>query len=195
MTTGNGLSVGIFVFDGAEELNVAGPYEVFTTWRERSSLKPRVSTFSWDGRGVRLAQGLHMVPDGSADDVDPVQVLVHPGGPGVRRLVGDPAHLAWLHAMRARTPLLTSVCTGSLAYAAAGLLAGRPATTHWDHVDELARLDPSILVDTETRFVDDGDVVTSAGVSAGIDMALHLVERLENAEVAEEVRRALQYEG
>ncbi|MFF2622882.1 DJ-1/PfpI family protein [Oerskovia jenensis] len=195
MTTGNGLSVGIFVFDGAEELNVAGPYEVFTTWRERSALKPRVSTFSWDGRGVRLAQGLHMVPDGSADDVDPLQVLVHPGGPGVQRLVGDPAHLAWLHTMRARTPLLTSVCTGSLAYAAAGLLAGRPATTHWDHVDELARLDPSILVDTETRFVDDGDVVTSAGVSAGIDMALHLVERLENAEVAEEVRRALQYEG
>ncbi|QDW63604.1 DJ-1/PfpI family protein [Oerskovia sp. KBS0722] len=195
MTTGNGLSVGIFVFDGAEELNVAGPYEVFTTWRERSSLKPRVSTFSSDGRGVRLAQGLHMVPDGSADDVDPVQVLVHPGGPGIQRLVGDPTHLAWLHAMRARTPLLTSVCTGSLAYAAAGLLAGRPATTHWDHVDDLARLDPSILVDTETRFVDDGDVVTSAGVSAGIDMALHLVERLENAEVAEEVRRALQYEG
>ncbi|MFF3065024.1 DJ-1/PfpI family protein [Oerskovia sp. NPDC057915] len=195
MTTGNGLSVGIFVFDGAEELNVAGPYEVFTTWRERSALKPRVSTFSWDGRGVRLAQGLHMVPDGSPDDVDPFQVLVHPGGPGVQRLVGDPTHLAWLHAVRARTPLLASVCTGSLAFAAAGLLAGRPATTHWDHVDELARLDPSILVDTETRFVDDGDVVTSAGVSAGIDMALHLVERLENAEVAEEVRRALQYEG
>ncbi len=195
MTTGNGLSVGIFVFDGAEELNVAGPYEVLTTWRERSALKPRVSTFSWDGRGVRLAQGLHMVPDGSAEDVDPLQVLVHPGGPGVQRLVGDRAHLAWLHTMRARTPLLTSVCTGSLAFAAAGLLAGRPATTHWDHVDELARLDPSILVDTETRFVDDGDVVTSAGVSAGIDMALHLVERLENAEVAEEVRRALQYEG
>ncbi|MDF2847800.1 MAG: DJ/PfpI family protein [Oerskovia sp.] len=195
MTTGNGLSVGIFVFDGAEELNVAGPYEVFTTWREHSALKPRVSTFSWDGRGVRLAQGLHMVPDGSADDVDPVQVLVHPGGPGIQRLVRDPAHLTWLHAMRARTSLLASVCTGSLAFAAAGLLAGRPATTHWDHVDELARLDPSILVDTETRFVDDGDVVTSAGVSAGIDMALHLVERLENAEVAEEVRRALQYEG
>lgn len=195
MTTGNGLSVGIFVFDGAEELNVAGPYEVFTTWRERSALKPRVSTFSWDGRGVRLAQGLHMVPDGSTDDVDPLLVLVHPGGPGIQRLVGDRAHLAWLHAMRARTPLLTSVCTGSLAFAAAGLLAGRPATTHWDHVDELARLDPSILVDTETRFVDDGDVVTSAGVSAGIDMALHLVERLENADVAEEVRRALQYEG
>lgn len=195
MTTGNGLSVGIFVFDGAEELNVAGPYEVFTTWRERSELKPRVSTFSWDGRGVRLAQGLHMVPDASADDVGPLLVLVHPGGPGVMRLVTDRGHLAWLHAMRARTPLLTSVCTGSLALAAAGLLAGRPATTHWDHVDELARLDPTVLIDTETRYVDDGDVVTSAGVSAGIDMALHLVGRLENVEVAAEVRRALQYEG
>jgi len=195
MTTGNGLSIAIFVFDGAEELDVAGPYEVFATWRERSALRPRVSTFSTDGGGVRLAQGLHMVPDGSADDVDPVQVLVHPGGPGVERLVRDPAHLAWLHTVRSRASLLTSVCTGSLAFAAAGLLAGRPATTHRDHVDALGRLDPSILVDTEARFVDDGDVVTSAGVSAGIDMALHLVERLESAEAAGEVRRALQYEG
>ncbi|MBD7982683.1 DJ-1/PfpI family protein [Oerskovia merdavium] len=195
MTTGNGLSIGIYVFDGAEELNVAGPFEVFTAWRERSALKPRVSTFSWDGRGVRLAQGLHMVPDRSADDVGPLQLLVYPGGPGVQPLVGDRIHLEWLHAMRVQTPLLASVCTGSLVLAAAGLLAGRPATTHWDHYDELAGIDPSIMVDTETRFVDDGDVVTSAGVSAGIDMALHLVERFENAEVADQVRHDLQYEG
>lgn len=194
MTTGNGLSIGIFVFDGAEELNVAGPFEVFTTWRERSALKPRITTFSWDGRGVRLAQGLQMVPDRSANDVGPLQVLVHPGGPGVAQLVDDRAHLEWLHAMRAQTSLLASVCTGSLVLAAAGLLAGRPATTHWEHVDELSRLDPSVMVDTETRFVDDGDVITSAGVSAGIDMALHLVERLESADAAAAVRRDLQYE-
>jgi transcriptional regulator GlxA family with amidase domain len=195
MTTGNGLSIGVLVFDDAEELNVAGPYEVLTTWREHSVLKPRVVTFSRDGRGVRLAQGLRLVPDAGADDVGPLQVLVHPGGPGIQRLVDDRAHLEWLHAMRAENVLMTSVCTGSLAFAAAGLLAGRPATTHWDHVDDLARLDPTVLIDTGQRFVDDGDLITSAGVSAGIDMALHLVERLEGVAAATAVRRALQYEG
>ncbi len=96
--------------------------------------------------------------------------------------------------MRARTPVIASVCTGSLVLAAAGLLAGRPATTHWAHYDELARIDPSVVVDTEARYVDDGDVVTSAGVSAGIDMALHLVARLESPDVARAVRRGIQYD-
>ncbi|HEY5515272.1 MAG TPA: DJ-1/PfpI family protein, partial [Pengzhenrongella sp.] len=87
-----------------------------------------------------------------------------------------------------------SVCTGALVLAAAGLLAGRPATTHWGAFDELAELDPSVARDTEARFVDDGNVITASGVSAGIDMALHLVARLESTEVARQVRRAIQYD-
>ncbi len=96
--------------------------------------------------------------------------------------------------MRAATPILASVCTGALVFAAAGLLAGRPATTHWSAFDELAALEPSVLADTEARFVDDGDTITSAGVSAGIDMALHLVARLESVEAARRVRRGIQYD-
>jgi transcriptional regulator GlxA family with amidase domain len=99
-----------------------------------------------------------------------------------------------VRAMAASTPLMTSVCTGALVYAAAGLLAGRPATTHRDALDELAAIDPSVLADTEARFVDDGDVVTSAGVAAGIDMALHLVARLESPQAAERVRHGIQYD-
>jgi transcriptional regulator GlxA family with amidase domain len=194
MSTGNGMNVGIFVFDEAEELDVAGPFEVLTAWAEHSAIKPHVSTFSWDGGGVRLAKGLRLVPDRSADDVGPLHVLVHPGGWGTRALLADGAHLEWLHAMRAQTPLIASVCTGSLVLAAAGLLAGRPATTHWAHYDDLAEIDPSVVLDTEARYVDDGDVVTSAGVSAGIDMALHLVARLESPDVARAVRRAIQYD-
>jgi transcriptional regulator GlxA family with amidase domain len=113
---------------------------------------------------------------------------------GTRRLVADREHLAWLRSLRPRVPLMASVCTGALVFAAAGLLAGRPATTHWGAFDELAEIDPSVTVDTEARFVDDGDVVTSAGVSAGIDMSLHLVARLESADVARQVRRAIQYD-
>ncbi|MBC7290865.1 MAG: DJ-1/PfpI family protein [Actinotalea sp.] len=194
MATGDPLRVGILVFDGAEELDVAGPYEVLTAWAQRSALRPSVLTFSPDGNGVRCAKGLRIVPDRGIDDIGPLHVLVYPGGEGTRALAADEEHLAWLRRVRATTPLVTSVCTGARVLAAAGLLAGRPATTYWDAFDDIARIDPSVLLDTEARFVDDGDVVTAAGVSAGIDMALHLVARLESPAVARVVRRAIQYD-
>jgi len=192
--TGHPLRVGIVVFDDAEELDVVGPYDVLTSWAAHSALRPEVLTFSADGAGVRCAKGLRLLPDTSRDEVGPLHVLVHPGGRGTRTLVRDHEHLAWLRAVRAETMLMTSVCTGALVYAAAGLLAGRPATTHWAALDELVQLDPSVLVDTEARYVDDGDVVTSAGVSAGIDMALHLVARLDSDDAARAVRRGIQYD-
>lgn len=194
MGTGHPLRVGIVVFDDAEELDVVGPYDVLTSWAAHSALRPEVLTFSADGAGVRCAKGLRLLPDTSRDEVGPLHVLVHPGGRGTRTLVRDHEHLAWLRAVRAETMLMTSVCTGALVYAAAGLLAGRPATTHWAALDELVQLDPSVLVDTEARYVDDGDVVTSAGVSAGIDMALHLVARLDSDDAARAVRRGIQYD-
>lgn len=194
MGTGRSLRVGIVVFDDAEELDVVGPFDVLTAWAARSALRPEVVTFSADGAGVRCAKGLRLLPDTSRDEVGPLHVLVHPGGQGTRPLARDPEHLAWVRGRRATTALMTSVCTGALVYAAAGLLAGRPVTTHWAAFDELVRLDPSVLVDTEARFVDDGDVVTSAGVSAGIDMALHLVARLDSVAAARDVRRQIQYD-
>ncbi|HLI01651.1 MAG TPA: DJ-1/PfpI family protein, partial [Acidimicrobiales bacterium] len=102
--------------------------------------------------------------------------------------------LEWVRGQQKQVSIMTSVCTGSLVYAAAGLLAGRPATTHWASLDLLGELDPTIEVRSADRFVDDGDVVTSAGVSAGIDMALHLVRRLAGVERARQVRRGIQYD-
>ncbi|WP_425956861.1 DJ-1/PfpI family protein [Xylanimonas sp. McL0601] len=194
MTTSAGPHVGILVFDGAEELDVVGPFGVLSTWRARSSLQPTVTTFSRDGAGVRLAHGLRVVPAAAADDVGPLHLLLHPGGDATSTLLADPGHLEWLRSVRATTPLVAGVCTGALVLAAAGLLAGRPATTHHDYYDELVTIDPSVIVDTEAGYVDDGDVVTSAGVTAGIDMALHLVARLESLAVARAVRHALQHE-
>jgi transcriptional regulator GlxA family with amidase domain len=103
-------------------------------------------------------------------------------------------HVDWVRQQRQRVPLMTSVCTGSLVYAVAGLLAGRPATTYWSAFDELTATDPSIEIRPEDHFVDDGDVITAAGVSAGIDMALHLVARLADVERARQVRRGIQYD-
>jgi len=194
MSTQSPVRFGVFVFDDAEELDVVGPYEVLAHWAQRSQLKPEVVTFSRDGNGVRCAKGLRLVPDHSAEDVGPLHVVVYPGGKGTRLLAKDSEHLAWVRQLRSTTALMTSVCTGALVYAAAGLLSGRPATTYWGALDELAQLDPTVLIDADARFVDDGDVVTSAGVSAGIDMALHLVARLESADEARAVRRGIQYD-
>ena len=129
----------------------------------------------------------------SVDDAPPFDVLIHPSGHGTRRLLRDPEHLDWIRKQRAAVPLMASVCTGSLVYAA-GLLTDRPATTHWASLDRLSEIDPTSKTDVAARFVDDGDLLTSAGVSAGIDMALHLVARLAGVERAREVRRGIQYD-
>jgi transcriptional regulator GlxA family with amidase domain len=194
VTTAKALRIGLFVFDACEELDVVGPYEVLASWARHLRPDVELLTFSADGAGVRCSKGLRLVPDTGAAEIGALDVLVYPGGRGTRPLVKDEAHLAWVRGMRATTPLMTSVCTGALVYAAAGLLAGRPATTHWGSLDELAAIDPTVRVDRDARFVDDGDVVTSAGVSAGIDMALHLVARLDSVDAARQVRRGIQYD-
>jgi len=187
--------IGIFLFDRFEELDAVGPYEVFGAWCAHAPEDGwSVATMSVGGAEVRGAKGLVVRPHVAVEDAPDLDVLVYPGGQGTRPLLADEAHLEWVRSMRERVPLLASVCTGSLVLAAAGLLAGRPATTHWASLDHLASLDPSIDVRRDVRFVDDGDTVTSAGVSAGIDMALHLVARLESTERARAVRHVIQYD-
>ena len=141
-----------------------------------------------------MLQGLAVQAHYSYADAPPLEVLVYPGGKGTRPQLEDESQLNWVRQKRLEVPLMTSVCTGSLVFAAAGLLAHRPATTHWNSLEMLAQLDPTIEVRTDERFVDDGDVVTSAGISAGIDMALHLVSRLAGVDRAREVRRGIEYD-
>ncbi len=188
-------TIGIFVFEQMEELDAVGPWEVLRYW---TLYFPDdgfdVLTFSSDGETVCCAKGMRIESDRSFGELGPLEVLLYPGGQGTREHLKDEAHLEWVRARRVATPLMTSVCTGSLVFAAAGLLANRRATTHWASLDLLHEIDPSITVESEARFVDDGDVVTSSGVSAGIDMALHLVARLSSRERARQVRRGIQYD-
>ncbi|AKG42228.1 ThiJ/PfpI domain-containing protein [Streptomyces xiamenensis] len=187
--------IGIALFPRVEELDAIGPWEVLAYWtRNFPGDGWEVFTFSADGAPVECAKGLTVAAHHARDTMPALDVLLHPGGQGTRPQLTDAEHLAWLRAQRDRVPLLTSVCTGSLVYAAAGLLRGRPATTHWGSLERLAELDPTIEVRREARFVDDGDLITSAGVSAGIDMALHLVVRLAGEERARAVRRGIQYD-
>ena len=187
--------IGVLLFDDVEELDAVGPWEVLANWTLRFPGDGwMVACVSRDGRPVRAAKGLVLGPHHSFADVPPLDVLIHPGGQGTRPLMRDAEHLAWVREQRATVPLLASVCTGALVYAAAGVLAGRPVTTHWESLGLLSELDPSLRLRPDARFVDDGDVITSAGVSAGIDMALHLVTRFSSANQARDVRRDLQYD-
>lgn len=146
------------------------------------------------GGAVRCAKGLVIQAHHSFADAPALELLVYPGGQGTRPQLRDDAQLEWVRTQRDTVPLMTSVCTGALVFAAAGLLTNRPATTHWRSLDLLKELDPTIDVRATERFVDDGDVITSSGVSAGIDMALHLVDRLAGRERARDVRRGIQYD-
>jgi transcriptional regulator GlxA family with amidase domain len=187
--------IGILLFDGVEELDAVGPWEVLAAWtQDHPDDGWTVSCLSRDGQPVTGAHGLVLGAHGAWDAAPAFGVLVHPGGGGANRLSREPEHLDWVRRQRAVVPLMTSVCTGSLVYAAAGLIKGRPATTHWACLDMLRALDPTIEIREDVRYVDDGDLMTSAGVSAGIDMALHLVSRLAGSERARQIRRDIQYE-
>lgn len=187
--------IGILLFDGVEELDAVGPWEVLAYWTCHFPEDGYAACcVSRDGRPVTAAKSLVLGAHHSIAQAPALEVLVHPGGAGTRTLLHDQDHLAWVRARRATVPLMTSVCTGALVYAAAGLLRGRPATTHWAALDELRGLDASVQVREHDRWVDDGNLITAAGVSAGIDMALHLVVRLAGADRAREVRRAIEYD-
>ena len=189
------MRIAFFVFDGAEELDWVGPWEVLAAWAQGWP-EDNVDTFTvaqTEG-AVTCAKGLRVLPDQTWETVPGFDVLVYPGGRGTRQQIGDEAIRSWLHGLAENGTLMTSVCTGSLVFADAGLLDGAPATTHWGSLETLGKLGTDIAVRPDDRFVDNGSVVTAAGVSAGIDMALHLVARLHSLDRAREVRRYIQYD-
>jgi len=189
------VRIGIFLFDGVEELDWAGPWEVLAAW---STMWPddgvEVFTLAREEGPISCAKGLRVLADHTWATAPAMDVLLVPGGRGTRPLTGDEETLDWVFQAHDSGVLVTSVCTGSLVLAAAGLLQNRPATTYWGAFDELLELDPTIEPRRDDRFVDSGEIVTAAGVSAGIDMALHLVARLHSVERAREVRRYIQYD-
>jgi transcriptional regulator GlxA family with amidase domain len=184
------LTTGILVFDGVEELDFAGPWEVMTVARKEGD---RVLTIA-DGTGpITCAKGLRVLPDATFADAPPLDVLLVPGGEGARERVDDPATIEWIKSTAASATWVTSVCTGALLLDATGLLAGRRATTHWAYIDHLREKGDVTVIDDE-RYVADGNLVTAAGVSAGIDMALWLVGQLYDIDHARAVQRVIQYD-
>lgn len=183
--------IAIALWDGVEELDLAGPYEVLAAWARASKRTITVKTYAAGGAPVTASHGLKIVPDGSLDEIGGVDLFVLPGG-DTRPIVADDAFVARVRGIADAGALMASVCTGAFVFERAGLLAGRRATTHWSALDRLEEL--GVTVDRDARYVDEGQVVTAAGVSAGIDMALHLVARLDSPKMSADVRRYIQYE-
>jgi transcriptional regulator GlxA family with amidase domain len=175
--------VAILLYPGVQSLDVTGPLEVFTAAAQLVSRGARpergyeVRTFSRDGMPLRTSSGLTITPDASLSDAPAgIDTLIVPGGPGSREAARDEALLEWVSATASRARRTAGVCTGAFLLAAAGLLAGRRATTHWASAQELARRHPDVEVNPEPIFLRDGRIWTSAGVTAGMDLALALVE-------------------
>lgn len=194
------LEVGILLFPEIEILDFAGPYEVFSVAsriaaREGLLAHPpfQVQTIAAERRPVRARHGLVVLPDAGFADHPPCDLLIVPGGV-VTQPVHDPATLSWVRQSAQRAALTASVCTGAFILAKAGLLHGRTATTHWEDIADLRAQFPDLSVVESVPYVDLGSLITSAGISAGIGMSLHIVARVLGAAAAEATARQMQYD-
>ncbi len=180
------MDVAIVAFDGINALDAVGPYEVM--WRLPGARVRFVATEA----GLKRDHGAFaLLAEHALDEIPGPDVVVVPGGTGVRAAMEDEALLDWLREAHRHSRWTTSVCTGSLILGAAGLLPGLRATTHWLSLDRLAELGAE---PTSERVVEQGKIITAAGVSSGIDMALLLAERLAGAEIAQAVQLSIEYD-
>lgn len=191
--------VGILIFDDVEVLDFCGPFEVFSVTRlenasRRESLSPYEVLLVAEGEGpVTTTGGMTVMPQVTCAACPPLDVLMVPGGWGTRALMRNATLLDWLRGRAGAPEILASVCTGSMVLGAAGLLDGHRATTHWASLDWMRDALPAVTVDRERHFVIDGRLWSSAGISAGIDMALRIVAELHGEIVARATARYMEY--
>ena len=191
--------VGILIFPDVEVLDFCGPYEVFSVTRlheERRREEPspfEVLLLAERADAVVATGGLRVVPDATLETSPRLDILVVPGGWGTRAEIGNPRVLGWIAERAKEVETLTSVCTGAMLLGQAGLLAGRRATTHWRSLDWMRQSFPAVTVEDTLHVVEDGHVLTSAGISAGIDMALRVVTRYFGDAVGRATARHMEY--
>lgn len=191
--------IGIVLFEGVEVLDFCGPFEVFSVTRlneERRREDPcplEVLLVAERPEAVTTTGGMKVLPHYTFGDCPRLEILLCPGGWGTRREVKNPVMLDWLRARGAQAETVTSVCTGSMLLGFAGLLDGLHATTHWGALDWMRESFPSVTVEYDKHFVEDGRVFTSAGISAGIDMSLKVVAHYFGEATARATARWMEY--
>jgi transcriptional regulator GlxA family with amidase domain len=191
--------VGILIFPAVEVLDFCGPYEVFSVTRldeerRREDSSPfEVLLVAQTAEPVVATGGLRVIPDVTLDTCPVLDILVVPGGWGTRREIGNQRLLTWIAERATEVETLTSVCTGAMLLGQAGLLDGLRATTHWRSLDQMRQSFPAITVEDKLHVVEDGRVLTSAGISAGIDMALRVVAQYCGEAVGRATARHMEY--
>jgi transcriptional regulator GlxA family with amidase domain len=191
--------VGILVFPNVEVLDFCGPYEVFSVTRlheerRREESSPfEVLLLAESPDPVVATGGLRVIPDATLEACPPLDILVVPGGWGTRKEISNHRVVRWIEERAKEVEILTSVCTGAMLLGQAGLLDGRRATTHWRSLDWMRQSFPAVTVEDKLHVVEDGQVLTSAGISAGIDMALLVVARYFGEAVGRATARHMEY--
>lgn len=189
--------VAILLFDGVELLDFAGPFEVFSAARPGPESPERlmeVFTVAEHEGPVLCRNGLVVMPSYTLESSPHADILVIPGGQGARLAINRPDLIDWIRKQARQVSLTASVCTGSFLLARAGLLTGKTVTTHWASVQRMREEFPGLDVRDDQRWIDAGEIITSAGVSAGIDMALHVLESLYGPDVAAATARGIEYD-
>jgi len=191
--------LGIVVFDEIEVLDFCGPFEVFSVTRlneERRREEPspfEVLLVSQFNRTITTTGGMKVQPDFTFENCPALDILIVPGGWGTRSEMNNEAMLSFVRARAMNVEILASVCTGALILGSAGLLDGLRATTHWRSLQMMQELFPEVTVDSESHVIQQGKIITSAGISAGIDMALHIVSYYHGENVSRSTARHMEY--
>ncbi|WP_100406950.1 DJ-1/PfpI family protein [Bacillus solitudinis] len=190
-------TVGILLFNEVEVLDFAGPFEVFSlATLPKSNVKLfNVKTISEDGEMVSARNGLKVKPDFHFSNHPKLDIVIIPGGEGAEKTeINNSNVIRWIAKQYIKVEFMTSVCTGALLLAKAGILDGRKATTHWLDIERLEREFPSVSVQRDVKFVDEDSIITSGGISAGINMSFHLISRLHGKEVSMETAKRMEFE-
>lgn len=188
------LNVGIFIFDEVELLDFAGPYEVFSVTSELNENRLfRVFTISRDGAAVQTVNGLRVIPDYGFKNRPAIDILIIPGGAGTKAELEKAPVLEWLRETYETSIVTASVCSGARLLGKLGLLDDLKSVTHHEVISDLQALAPKTIVEPQQRFIDSGKVMTSAGITAGIDLSLHVVERFYGETVKHKTTVYLEY--
>ncbi len=190
-------TVGILLFNEVEVLDFAGPFEVFSiaTLLESNEKPFIVKTISENGELVTARNGLKVKPDYSFANHPSFDIVIIPGGFGAEQIeINNSSVIEWIKNQQSRVEFMTSICTGALLLAKAGILDGKKATTHWMDIDRLEQEFPNVSVQRDVKFVDEDSIITSGGISAGINMSFHLISRLLGKDVAIKTAKRMEYE-
>jgi len=191
--------VGIVLFENVEVLDFCGPFEVFSATRlteEKRREEPspfEIFLVAEKSDLVNTTGGMKVIPNCTFQNCPKMDILVVPGGWGTRSEINNPVMIDWLRKFGSEVETLTSVCTGSMLLGFAGLLEGHHATTHWRSLDWMRESFPSVTVEYDQHVVEDGRIFTSAGISAGIDMALMVVKRYHGENIARATAKHMEY--